>query len=46
MHLRRSLIEAIGNKALLENRENILKKQSNDCALALAQIGVVDTDAF
>ena len=38
--------EAIGNKALLENRENILKKQSNDCALALAQIGVVDTDAF
>ena len=36
--------EAIGNKALLENRENILKKQSNDCALALAQIGVVDTE--
>lgn len=38
--------EAIGNKALLENRENMLKKQNNDCALALAQIGVVDTDAF
>lgn len=38
--------EVIGSKTLLESREKELKKQSNDCALTLAQIGVVDTDAF
>ena len=39
-------IEAIRSKTLLENRENKLKKRRNESDSALAQIGVVDTDAF
>lgn len=38
--------KAIGNKALLEKREEELKNQRDDCVSAVAQIGVVDTDAF
>ena len=38
--------EAIGSKTSLESREKELKKQSNDCAVVLAQMGNVDTDNF
>ena len=38
--------EAIKKKTLSENRENKLKERRNESNSTLAQIGVVDTDAF